>query len=310
MTENTKIEWCHHTFNPVWGCAKVSPGCDNCYAERDAHRFGTPWGVNAKRREFGDKHWNDPLRWNRKAEQVGERHRVFCASMADVFDKNWPTGTRERLWDLIRSTPNLDWLLLTKRIGNAKSMLPSDWGRNGYDNVWLGASVVNQEEAFRDIPKLLMVPASVRFLSCEPLIGPIDLDPPICQHCLGHEYDVGESGLKYCSECSDPDIVEEMCHGVWLDPLNDGLHWVIVGGESGPKARPLQAAWVRAIRDQCQEEGVPFLFKQWGEYAPGSPLTRNGYGVMKLVGKVAAGRMLDGRLWDDYPEHHLELEEA
>jgi hypothetical protein len=161
MSENSKIEWTHHTFNPWWGCAKVSPGCDHCYAEALGNRFGTPWGVDAPRRVFTEAHWRDPLKWNAKAAAAGERQRVFCASMADVFDKNSPPGARDRVWSLIRRTPHLDWLLLTKRIGNAVRMLPPDWG-DGYPNAWLGISVVNQEEAVRDIPKLLQVPAAIR----------------------------------------------------------------------------------------------------------------------------------------------------
>lgn len=312
MAENSKIEWTHHTFNPWWGCAKVSPGCDHCYAERDAGRFDpktTLWGVDAARREFGDKHWNDPVRWNKDAGNRGVRERVFCASMADVFDKNAPKGARERLWALIKVTPNLDWLLLTKRIGNAKDMLPADWG-DGYPNVWLGASIVNQMEADRDIPKLLSVPASVRFLSMEPLLGLVDLS----------EVPIGMLGA--------------------IPPgPSRKLHWVIVGGESGPNARPMHPNWVFSLRDQCEAAGVPFLFKQWGEWAPRSDcyhtrkdgksyadldpgaekwpsirLTENaGNGrdlkdvdggddaYMQRVGKKEAGRLLKGRVHDGYP---------
>lgn len=250
MAENSGIEWTDHTFNPWWGCAKVSPGCDHCYAERDAGRFaaGTPlWGVDAHRLPFGDKHWNLPLRWNRQAEKAGNRRRVFCASMADVFDKNAPEGARERLWALIRQTPHLDWLILTKRIGNAKSMLPGDWGL-GYQNVWMGSSVINQDEADRDVPKLLSTPACVRFLSCEPLLGPIDLTK-VWVRMPGGGQTLWNTLHGRSSET--PEVVERT-----------HIDWVIVGGESGPRARPMDIHWARSIRHQCENAGVAFFFKQ------------------------------------------------
>jgi len=182
MGDKTTISWVQnedgtpgHTFNPVWGCTKVSPGCDHCYAESMANRFGKWWGQGTPRREFGDKHWNDPVRWNRAAEKSGIRHRVFCASMADVFDKDWPKGTRERLWELIKATPWLDWIIVTKRIGNAKRMLPADWG-SGYLNVWLLITVVTQAEADRDTAKLAATPALIRGLSVEPQIESVAID--------------------------------------------------------------------------------------------------------------------------------------
>jgi protein gp37 len=140
MAEETAIEWCDATFNPWWGCAKVSPACDHCYAERLARRFGVAWGVDTERRSFGDERWREPLRWDRRAARYGRRLRVFCASMADIFDTNAPEGARERLWGIIRQTPHLTWLLLTKRIGNASRMLPSDWS-DGYPNVGFGITV-------------------------------------------------------------------------------------------------------------------------------------------------------------------------
>lgn len=175
MAKTTLIPWADATFNPVWGCAKVGPGCDHCYAENQSNRFGKWWGVGVERREFGDKHWNGPVRWNKAAKKAGTRPRVFCASMADVFDKDWPDGTRERLWALIKATPHLDWLLLTKRIGNVKKMLPDDWG-DGYANVWLGITVVNQDEYCRDEPKLKDTPAAIRWLSIEPQLSTIILE--------------------------------------------------------------------------------------------------------------------------------------
>src|SRR6185312_10780014 len=162
-------------FNPVWGCTKVSPACDNCYAEAwDKRTGGAHWGPHAPRREFGDKHWNEPLKWDRAAAKDGVRRRVFCASMADVFDKDWPAAVRPRLWALIRATPHLDWLLLTKRPQNIAKMLPEDWGA-GYPNVWMGTTAENQEELERRWPHLYAVRAAVRFISYEPALGPLDI---------------------------------------------------------------------------------------------------------------------------------------
>jgi len=174
MGQKTEIPWTHATFNPWWGCAKVSPACDGCYAERWARRFGVRWGHGQARRYFGEKHWDEPRRWNAKCARQGTTKRVFCASMADVFDTGVEQSHRERLWTLIQETPSLTWLLLTKRIGNVAKMLPRDWG-NGYPNVWLGSTVVNQQEIDRDIPKLGATPARIRFLSMEPLLEAVEI---------------------------------------------------------------------------------------------------------------------------------------
>ena len=171
----TKIEWCDHTFNPWWGCTQVSPLCDHCYAMMlDARWYkGTHWGPGAPRRYFGDAHWREPLKWHSAARAEGRRHRVFCASMADVFDNEVDPVIRGRLWSLVSRTPNLDWVMLTKRIGNARQMLPDDWGA-GYPNVWLLVSV-GQAEFGRDVPKLLAIPAAVHGLSIEPQLEPVHL---------------------------------------------------------------------------------------------------------------------------------------
>jgi protein gp37 len=175
MGKVTKIEWCHHTFNPWWGCTQVSPLCDHCYAmSLDARWFKRMhWGPRAPRRYFADSYWGQPLRWDRLAAVHARRHRVFCASMADVFDKAADPLVRDRLWQLIRGTPNLDWLLLTKRIGNAQKMLPADWA-NGYPNVWLVVSV-DQTALERDAPRLLSIPASVHGISIQPQLAPVRL---------------------------------------------------------------------------------------------------------------------------------------
>ena len=176
MAADSRIEWTHHTFNPWTGCQKVGPGCDHCYAEAWAKRTGIVlWGPQAKRRLTSDANWRKPMKWNREAPVTG-KYRVFTASLADVFDNRAPEGARERLWDLVRDTPNLLWIVLTKRIGNIPAMLPPDWGE-GYPNVVLGITVVDQEEADRDVPKLLRVPARWRALSMEPLLGPVDRLP-------------------------------------------------------------------------------------------------------------------------------------
>ncbi len=241
MAENSTIEWTDATFNPWWGCTKVSDGCKFCYALSIANRFSPDiWGPGVERRTFGENHWREPLRWNRRAEEKGKRTRVFCASMADVFDPESPAEERERLWELIRATPNLDWQILTKRPHLIAQDLPLDWG-NGYPNVWLGTSV-EDERVLNRIESLTAVPAVVHFLSLEPLIGPL-------------------SNL-----------------------LLDGIEWAIVGGESGPGARPMKAEWVEEIRLQCESADVPFFFKQWGG-----------------VRKKQNGRELNGRFYDEMP---------
>lgn len=234
MAENSKIEWTDHTFNPWIGCTKVGPGCDNCYAENMMdHRFHrVQWGAGNTRMRTSPANWRMPISWNNRAAN-GSRSRVFCASLADVFDNEVPPWWRIELFDLIRNTANLDWLLLTKRIGNVERMLPPDWGLRsyGYDNVWLGITVVTQEEADRDIPKLLAVPARIRFLSCEPLVESIDLRAP--------------SAFQ-----QDRDA--------WLHLLD----WVIVGGESGANARPLHENWCLDIARQCAKARTAFFMKQ------------------------------------------------
>lgn len=321
MSANTKIEWAHHTFNPWIGCTKVSPACDHCYAEADfdKRRKVVQWGAGQPRKRTAPSTWEHPPKWNREAERLGIRYRVFCASLADVFDNEVPQLWRTSLFGLIHDTPHLDWLLLTKRIGNAARMLVED-APEGIDmgalpNVWIGATICNQKEADRDIPKLLAVPAAKRFLSMEPLLGPVNLETI-------HNTDLGE-GQPYLH----PLI------GRVSDGHGDGcnvpqIDWVIVGGESGHGARPMHPNWARSLRDQCQAAGVPFLFKQWGEFLPASadesdPVVadvpdsrlfwsdgskwdrydgqRAGVDLVARVGKKAAGRMLDGREWNEVP---------
>lgn len=238
MAKNSAIEWTDHTFNPWIGCQKVSPGCDNCYAEElMVNRWKkVEWGPGAERKRTSLTNWRQPLKWNREAQAASRRARVFCASLADVFDNAVPNEWRDDLFELIRQTPALDWMLLTKRPQNLEAMLPHDWDlAANWPNIWLGVSVENQEEADRRIPILQQTPARLRFLSCEPLLGPIDL--------TNH-----------------------------IGPFN---HWapcpislVIVGGESGYNRRPMNLQWARDLRDQCADAEVPFFMKQIDKVEP------------------------------------------
>lgn len=244
----SSIEWTKFTFNPWSGCTKVSPGCANCYAAAlpPSMRRGAEWGDSAERVIAPDAYWQQPLAWDRAAAKAGERHRVFCASVADVFeDRPELHDVRLRVFDLIARTPNLDWLLLTKRPHVAVryalqfAALP---------NVWLGASVENQRTANERIPWLLQVPAAVRFLSMEPLLGAVRLD-------LIPDY----SSKHFVSIVNALDGTHGTMGGTWTGPR---VGWVIVGGESGRRARPMDVVWARSLRDQCKAAGVPFFFKQ------------------------------------------------
>lgn len=281
MAENTSIEWCHHTFNPWIGCTKLSPACDNCYAEGwDARFKGGRWGAHAPRTRT--KTWGNPVKWNNQAAAAGVRHRVFCASLADVFDnhKSIEQAWRDELWALIRATPHLDWLLLTKRPQNLRKYLPTDWGRDGYANVWLGTTVENQEEAGKRLWHLLDHNAAVHFVSCEPLLGPVDLTRVI--------YPGQEQTHEY-----DPYVAYDTLRGHMIGPDDMGLNklsWVICGGESAPDAvrRDMKPAWAKGLADQCLEASVPFLFKQWA-----------GRNQQEIKAK---GRELDGFQFNQYPE--------
>lgn len=257
MAENTNIEWCDHSFNPWIGCTKISDACDHCYAERlDARFKKNRWGSHAIRTRTGASNWHGPIKWQKKVRAAGIRQKVFCASMADVFDnhKSIEQKWRDDLWELIRSTPDLDWLLLTKRPQNIAKYLPKDWG-NGYFNVWLGTTVENQIEANRRIPQLLKIPAAIRFLSCEPLLGPLDL----------RYLDVGPTDPTWCQIDALTGQHSDMGRPCKKVPT---LDWIIAGGESGPVARPTHPAWLRNLRDQCEDAKVPFFLKQWGEWLP------------------------------------------
>lgn len=263
MGKDSKIEWTDHTFNPWTGCTKVSAACDHCYAEAWAKRTGKPELWNGERRRTSAKYWQQPHQWGLASamRDVGEpKQRVFCASLADVFDNQVPAEWRADLWRLIRSTPELNWLLLTKRPQNIEKMRtsadePWPWP---FPNVWLGTTVESPDE-YRRIKHLAAVPAACRFLSMEPL-------------------------LAAC-----PDV-----------PL-EGIGLVICGGESGPGARPMNPNWARSLRDQCSAAGVPFHFKQWGEFVSVSEVEGAGRhhqfpdgATVRRAGKAKAGRTLDG----------------
>ena len=174
MAEDTDISWADHTFNPWWGCTHVSPACDHCYAERDNRRFklAPGWGPGVPRRRMSEDYWKGPRRWNRKAERTGYRPLVFCASMADIFDNEVDPSWRVDLWALVRETPYLRWIFLTKRIGNAPKMLPPDWP---YPHAGLMATLESQEVWDRDFLKLMRAPAAWHGVSAEPLLGSIDI---------------------------------------------------------------------------------------------------------------------------------------
>jgi len=280
MAKDSRIEWTHHTFNPWWGCTKVSPGCKYCYAETWAKRIGQKvWGPKAPRRELTEGYWRQPLVWNDEASGLRHRPRVFCASMADVFeDRRDLDSKRERLWHLIERTPNLDWLLLTKRPQNVADLAP--WRGQWPENVWLGATTENQRWLEKRLPILLSHQAKVVFLSCEPLLGPLDLSP-------------------------------------WIEGAQRGAHrqidWIIGGGESGHHARSMHPEWIGSLRDQCVTGNIRFHFKQWGNWRPVTPRQVNGYRsktvflsngnriILANLGKKDAGRRLEGRTWDEFP---------
>lgn len=332
MGKDSAIEWTHHTFNPWRGCTKVSPGCEHCYAERGSKRnpklLGV-WGDEGTRVIAAETYWWQPLRWNELAKAAGERHRVFCASLADVFeDRPELYDPRYRLFELIEGTPDLDWLLLTKRPENIQRMIPSKWHEKPQPNIWLGTSVEDQQRADERIPHLLKCPAVVRFLSVEPLLGPIRFRRMIADETERDLLDgIDRTTTQHLA-------VPEVTIGVGI------IHWVIVGGESGGNARPMHPNWVRSIRDECLAIGPAFFFKQWGEWLPydmdaqppfwssaadghvidghifpdqlsdGDPVEgwladmdpHASPAVWHRVGKKSAGRFLDGRQWNELPE--------
>lgn len=283
MSGTTGIEWTDATWNPVTGCTKVSAGCDHCYAETFAERWrGTPGhyfekGFDVQLRP--DK-LDLPLKWRKP-------RRIFVNSMSDLFHDDVPDDYIAQVWAMMERTPQHTYQVLTKRHARMRSLLNSEafkelfcskvfWTHEGpwpLPNVWLGVSTENQQWADIRIPALLDTPAAVRFISAEPLLGPIYLP---------FKWTTGQPRID----------------------------WVIAGGESGRGARPMHPDWPRVLRDICSSADIPFLFKQWGEFRPApsyvprpSPAWQRDFEKwgMTRVGKKAAGRELDGRTWDEYP---------
>lgn len=309
MSANTKIEWTDATWNPIVGCTRVSEGCVNCYAERFAARFPDRFGGVSRMTEYGPR-WtgkivlrpealNLPLRWRKQ-------RRIFVNSMSDLFHENVEFAHIVAIFRVMAIAQHHTFQILTKRpqrmleVMNLlpealKTIFPEEKHPEVHapgwplPNVWLGVSVENQKVADERIPLLLQTPAAVRFLSCEPLLGPVDLTewlgPEITDamkapgaRCRHHGILLNGNPCKYC--------------------FPERIDWIIVGGESGPGARPMHPDWVRSIRDQCKAAEVPFFFKQWGEWK--LSWMAGEYQWMR-VGKKAAGRLLDGRTWDELP---------
>jgi len=230
--KNTKIEWCENTFNPWVGCSPVSAGCAHCYAAAMWKRWGKEFAVRTR---TSAAYWKQPLRWNAEAKRRGKMATVFCGSMCDWLDLDAPGYARGELTGLITSTPHLFWMLLTKRpenLSNEIGCLPFDM--SGYPNVGMGVTVENQAMADKRIPLLLKIPARMRFVSVEPMLGPVD--------------------LQYAA-FNGADSLTSL----------EGIDWVICGAETGPQARIMKTEWAYSLRDQCRVAGVPFFFKKWSQ---------------------------------------------
>lgn len=308
MGDKTGIEWTDATWNPVTGCDKVSPGCDHCYAETFAERWrGTErhYFENGFDVQLRPDKLALPLRWTKP-------RKVFVNSMSDLFHDKVPDEYIARVFSVMASAGQHTFQLLTKRHGRMRSLMTSDAFRElvfkcqalelpgdvmgdywPLPNVWLGVSAEDQKRAELRIPFLMDTPAAVRFVSLEPLLARVDLWPswlhPVMREPSPENHALGRRIGK--------------ANGVGL------IDWVIVGGESGPGARPMHPDWARSLRDQCVAAGVPLLFKQWGEWTPNIghryrdwANLRDPHEFVMRVGKKAAGRELDGCTWDQYPE--------
>lgn len=328
MAENTAITWAHDTFNPWEGCTRISPACDNCYAADRAHRFGNDHLWSGDLRRTSPANWRLPLKWDRQAAEPGTPRRVFCASLSDVFDKQAPQEWREDLWHLIEATPHLTWMLLTKRPQNVGGMIPARWKPLSGDghvmppcapsNIWLGFTAEDQvrldQRAFFAL-HVARFTGWLTFCSAEPLLGPLDFSRVAIPATIPGRINalsgaVAEAGIIANRGRSIMIGLEEYV----------GLKLIIGGGESGPNARAANPVWLRAIRDQCAAAGIPFHFKQWGEFLPHGQASRDG-SINRLgnpddsrrwhsfgdgetswrVNKSYAGRALDGVLHDAMP---------
>lgn len=325
MGKNSNIEWCDHTFNPWIGCQKVSPACDGCFAEAlmDLRYHRVAWGQRktetteasvGTRSRTSVTNWRHPIGWNAAAAAAGTRPRVFCASLADVFDNQVPPEWRADLFDLIQKTPNLIWLLLTKRPQNIIRMVKASGAVAGNgtlylpDNVALGTTTEDQARADINIPELLLAKAELgarlAFVSCEPLLGPIDLTRiPVPDDQAGK---YAGHGYTFNSLQREDDLK--------LFSAPSHIDWVIAGGETDQgthRARPAHPKWYRALRDQCEDADTAFHFKQWGNWwfdpktidARGSMFHKFDDGIIVLrAGKAGAGRLLDGVEYNGFPQ--------
>jgi protein gp37 len=312
----TSIEWTDFTVNFWWGCTEVGPGCDHCYAKTwDKRLGGEHWGVKAERRKIAGA-TAMLCKINRNAAKFHAEHgrwpNVFLHSMSDVFDNAVPPIWRFEALTEVEAATDIRAQIVTKRIGNVEGMVPTNWLKAWPKHVGLMITVVNQEEANRDIPKLLALKAKLGIpwvgLSMEPLLGPVDLtlDGLVCLPCPnslgGLSMDPETGAYECCSRCDYTGIGDE-----W------GIDWVIVGGESGPHARPMHPDWARSLRDQCAAAGVPFLFKQWGEWvsamqlqgvtAVSSSPAKVGYFASPDRRRVFGGS-LNGQCFEGLPDHH------
>jgi protein gp37 len=297
--KNTKIEWAHHTVNFWWGCTKVSPACAHCYAETLAKMWSkgrATWGESGQRWLRVGQATRELLKLDKAAGKRGVRERVFINSMSDTFeDRRDLDGARLVLFAMAPCVPNLDLLLLTKRPERVRNLVPPAWLQEWPRNVWIGTTVENQAAADDRLPALLDVPARVRFLSCEPLLGPLEIE----EH------------------------LEDLVDGGYV-PGSAPIHWVIAGGESGGGARPMAYAWITSLRDQCAGAGVPFFFKQWGEFVPlpgnvPGKLTKvtvagrkrrwqqHGDEIAVRIGKKEAGRTIDGVEYSAVPSGNTQV---
>ncbi len=276
----TKIEWTDETWNPITGCSPVSPGCDSCYAKRMSIRLAGRYGYPAKgpfRPTFHPERLDHPHRWKKS-------RRIFVCSMGDLFHDAVTGSQLDQIFSVMRQAPHHIFLVLTKRPAGMREYIEGRYGRHPLPNVWLGVTAEDQQRADERIPVLLETPAVRRFVSIEPMLGPVSL-PAVWMHRMDHR-----------------------THVIKNDTI---LDWVIIGGETGPGARPMHPDWVRSVRDQCQMAGTPFFFKQWGEWAPDDcwgltpekKLHRFPEGVvMNRFGKKIAGHDLYGRHWRELPK--------
>lgn len=294
MGKYSKIEWTDATWSPVTGCTPVSDGCHNCYARRMAYRLRGRFGYpedDPFRVTLHEGRIKEPLGWRKP-------RRVFVCSMGDLFHPDVPFEFIAAVFRVMTKCTQHTFMILTKRPNQVKAFYllssgSAPWAQKVCENIWVGVTAENQQAADERIPILLQIPAAVRFVSVEPMLGPVNLEQPT------------------------PNA--KSVNGVYPPWMIQQLDWIIVGGESGPNARPMHPDWVRSLRDQCQAAGVPFFFKSWGEWKPvyttgpefelsrlkNDEIVMSGTGhgvVMKKVGKKKSGHLLDGREWNEVPE--------